>query len=128
MKTAADYRILSVKRSPAGDCLAIRNAERNEQSAWVLFSEEGELTESVEHDYVVDWLDMTTSEAMLTKRSTDALIAKLEQVNRTILDEATRIGTNGRSVLGSSYDTLLGEAAGVRMALRFVRDAIEHVR
>lgn len=59
MSTAADYPILSVKRSPAGDCLAIRNAERNEEAAWVLFSEEGELTESVEHDYVANWIDMT---------------------------------------------------------------------
>lgn len=54
-----------------------------------------------------------------------ALIDKLEEINRNILDEANRIGDAGRSVLGSSYDSLLGEAAGVRMALQFVREAVE---
>lgn len=67
---------------------------------------------------------MSTAEIMLTKQSADALVGKLEQINRNILDEASRIGDAGRSVLGSSYDTLLGEAAGVRMALRFVREAL----
>jgi hypothetical protein len=57
-KTAADYRMLSVKRSPDGDCLAIRNASRGEQDAWVLFSEEGEITDGVDHDTVADWSDM----------------------------------------------------------------------
>lgn len=71
MSTAADYPILSVKRSPTGDCLAIRNAERNEQAAWVLFSEEGDLTESVEHDYVADWQDMVT-----VRSSTSAVDAR----------------------------------------------------
>lgn len=63
-------------------------------------------------------------EAMLTQESADALIEKLQQINRNILDEASRIGDAGRSALGSSYDSLLGEAAGVRMALRFVREAL----
>jgi hypothetical protein len=57
-KAAADYRMLSVKRSPYGDCLAIRNASRDEQEAWVLFSEEGEITDGVDHDTVSDWPDM----------------------------------------------------------------------
>lgn len=60
----------------------------------------------------------------MTKEQTDRLIAKLEQVNRNILDEANRIGEDARSVLGSSYDSLLGEAAGVRMALGFLRQAV----
>lgn len=129
MKTATDYPLLSVKRSHTGDCLAIRNCERDEQRAWILFSEEGEFTESVDHDTVADWSDLTkdVAEALLTKGSADALVAKLEQVNRNILDEAGRIGDAGRSVLGSSYDTLLGEAAGVRMALRFVREAVGYL-
>ena len=50
-----------------------------------------------------------------------ALIEKLEEINRNILAEASRIG----DVDSSSYASLLGEAAGVRMALRFVREAAE---
>jgi hypothetical protein len=57
-KAATDYRMLSVKRSPDGDCLAIRNASRNEQEAWVLFSEEGEIIDGVDHDMVADWPDL----------------------------------------------------------------------
>ena len=49
-----------------------------------------------------------------------ALVEKLEQINRNILDEASRIGDTA-----PSYHSLLGEAAGVRMALRFVREAAE---
>lgn len=56
--TAADYRMLSVKRSPDGDCLAIRNASRDEQEAWTIFSEEGEITDEVDHDTVADWTDL----------------------------------------------------------------------
>lgn len=47
-----------------------------------------------------------------------ALIDKLEEINRNILDEASRIG-------GRSHGSLLGEAAGVRLALWFVREAME---
>ena len=57
-KTASDYHLLSVKRSPYGDCLAIRNASRDEQEAWVLFSEEGEITDCIDHGTVADWPDM----------------------------------------------------------------------
>lgn len=52
--------MLSVKRSPYGDCLAIRNANRDEQAAWTLFSEEGEITDEVDHDTVAEWHDMIT--------------------------------------------------------------------
>ena len=53
--------------------------------------------------------------------SVNALVEKLQQINRNILDEASRIGDTGRP----SYHSLLGEAAGIRMALRFVREAAE---
>ena len=63
----------------------------------------------------------------LTQERADRLMTKLQQVNRNILDEANRIGEDARSVLGSSYDSLLGEAAGVRMAIGFLRQALEEV-
>lgn len=48
------------------------------------------------------------------------LINTLQTVNRNILDEANRIGEGSRS-----YDSLLGEAAGVRMALGFLQQEVE---
>lgn len=57
---ANDFPLLSVKRSPYGDCVAIRNAVRSgDEGTWTTFSEEGEWTDLVDHDDVVDWPDLT---------------------------------------------------------------------
>ena len=54
------------------------------------------------------------------QRPVSAVVENLMQINRNILNEASRIGDTG-----ASYHSLLGEAAGVRMALRLVREAAE---
>jgi hypothetical protein len=50
--------MLSVKRSPQGDELAIRNARREDGPTWTIFSEEGELWEA-DHADVADWQDLS---------------------------------------------------------------------
>lgn len=49
-----------------------------------------------------------------------ALVETLQTVNRNILDEANKIGEGY-----DSYVSLLGEAAGVRMAIGFIQQAAD---